>query len=81
LIQEPAINIPVLDEADVVVVGGGPAGISAAVSAARNEAAGVAAAVALDTNVLPRNVNITFPSDNLEETRSLFTIAITKGEI
>lgn len=37
-IQEPARNIPIIDEADVLVVGGGPAGISAAVSAARNGA-------------------------------------------
>ena len=32
---EPARNIPVDDWADVIVVGGGPAGVSAAVSAAR----------------------------------------------
>ncbi|MFH1500052.1 MAG: FAD-dependent oxidoreductase [Verrucomicrobiota bacterium] len=37
-ITEPARQIPVLDEADVVVVGGGPGGIGAAVAAARNGA-------------------------------------------
>lgn len=36
VIFEPASKIPVMDEADVVVVGGGPAGISASVSAKRN---------------------------------------------
>ena len=36
MIFEPASKIPVMDEADVVVVGGGPAGISASVSAKRN---------------------------------------------
>ena len=36
MILEPAQNIPVMDEADVVVVGGGPAGVSAAISAKRN---------------------------------------------
>ena len=35
LIQEPAGQVPVVSRADVVVVGGGPAGFSAAVSAAR----------------------------------------------
>jgi glycine/D-amino acid oxidase-like deaminating enzyme len=34
-VQEAARSIPVIDEADVVVAGGGPAGVSAAVSAAR----------------------------------------------
>ncbi len=34
-VREPARRIPVLDSADVVVVGGGPAGFAAAVSAAR----------------------------------------------
>lgn len=34
-IKEPARRIPVVDSADVVVVGGGPAGFAAAVSAAR----------------------------------------------
>ena len=34
-IQEPAREIPVLDEVDVLVVGGGPAGYCAAVAAAR----------------------------------------------
>ena len=38
MILEPAQNIPVMDEADVVVVGGGPAGVSAAISAKRNDA-------------------------------------------
>ena len=37
-IREPARDLPVIREADVVVVGGGPAGIGAAVSAARNGA-------------------------------------------
>ncbi len=33
--REPARDIPVCDDADVIVCGGGPAGVSAAVSAAR----------------------------------------------
>lgn len=33
--HEPSRRVPVLDEVDVLVVGGGPAGVSAAVSAAR----------------------------------------------
>jgi glycine/D-amino acid oxidase-like deaminating enzyme len=37
-IHEPAREVPVVAEADVVVVGGGPAGIAAAVAAARNGA-------------------------------------------
>jgi hypothetical protein len=37
-IHQPARDIKVVDRSDVVVVGGGPAGISAAVSAARNGA-------------------------------------------
>ena len=37
-VTEPAKNIKVCEEADVVVVGGGPGGIGAAVSAARNGA-------------------------------------------
>jgi hypothetical protein len=35
-VHEPARELPVLREADVVVVGGGPSGIGAALSAARN---------------------------------------------
>src|SRR5690348_6096892 len=37
-VHEPARDVPVVAEADVVVVGGGPAGIAAAVAAARNGA-------------------------------------------
>lgn len=37
-IQEPARDVPVVAQADVVVVGGGPAGMSAAIAAARNGA-------------------------------------------
>ena len=35
-IQEPARSIPVRDEVDVLVVGGGPAGLMAAQAAAVN---------------------------------------------
>jgi ribulose 1,5-bisphosphate synthetase/thiazole synthase len=34
-IPEPNREVPVVDEVDVLVVGGGPAGVGAAVSAAR----------------------------------------------
>ena len=34
-VKEPARRIPVVDSADVVIVGGGPAGFAAAVAAAR----------------------------------------------
>ncbi|HYU18553.1 MAG TPA: FAD-dependent oxidoreductase [Chloroflexota bacterium] len=34
-VHEPAREVPIVDEADVVVVGGGPAGIGAAMAAAR----------------------------------------------
>ena len=37
-IREPAAEVPVVAHADVVVVGGGPAGLAAAVAAARNGA-------------------------------------------
>lgn len=37
LIQEPSRDIPVTDAYDVVVVGGGMAGVSAAIAAARND--------------------------------------------
>jgi NADPH-dependent 2,4-dienoyl-CoA reductase/sulfur reductase-like enzyme len=36
--QEPASDVRVAAEADVVVVGGGPAGVAAAIAAARNGA-------------------------------------------
>ncbi len=35
-VHEPAAEVPVVAEADVLVVGGGPAGLAAAVAAARN---------------------------------------------
>jgi hypothetical protein len=37
-VRQPAREIPVVDEVDVLVVGGGPAGIAAATAAARNGA-------------------------------------------
>ena len=37
-VKEPARKIPLVDEADVVITGGGPAGVAAAVSAARQGA-------------------------------------------
>ena len=37
-VEEPARQIPVIAETDVLVVGGGPGGIGAAVAAARNGA-------------------------------------------
>lgn len=37
-VKEPARQIPVVDAADVVVVGGGPAGVAAAIAAARQGA-------------------------------------------
>jgi len=36
--HEPARDIPITREADVVVVGGGPAGLCAAIAAGRNGA-------------------------------------------
>jgi ribulose 1,5-bisphosphate synthetase/thiazole synthase len=39
LIEEHAKEIPVIKDVDVVVVGGGPAGIGAAIAAAKNGAA------------------------------------------
>lgn len=38
MIKLPSVNIPVVEETDVIVCGGGPAGFAAAVSAARNGA-------------------------------------------
>ena len=41
MISEPARDIPVIAETDVLVVGGGPAGIAAAVSASRAGASAI----------------------------------------
>ena len=38
MISEPARQVPVVGEAEVLVLGGGPAGIAAAVAAARGGA-------------------------------------------
>lgn len=38
-VREPAREVPVRHETEVLVVGGGPAGVAAAVAAARNGAA------------------------------------------
>ena len=38
MVQEPARELPVIREVDVLIAGGGPAGIAAALSAARNGA-------------------------------------------
>ncbi len=36
MLEVPATSIPVYGDADIVVLGGGPAGITSAISAARN---------------------------------------------
>jgi alkyl hydroperoxide reductase subunit AhpF len=65
-IEEPARQVPLYGEYEVAVLGRGPAGIAAAVAAARvsgacfamGEAAGTAAALALRGNTIPREIAV-----------------------
>jgi heterodisulfide reductase subunit A-like polyferredoxin len=72
-IEEPARQIPVMAETEVLVVGGGPAGLAAARHGAQvshaaprqmmgctvtGQGAGVASAVSLETGVTPPQVDV-----------------------
>jgi len=65
-IQEPASDVRIAAEADVVVVGGGPAGLSAAFAAARSAgSAGAAQGAAAATSRSPATA--TRAGDGLEQ--------------
>jgi len=67
--HEPARDIPITRDADVIIAGGGPAGLAAAIAAARNGArtvllerfgylGGTAAALCCREGVSPRRLDV-----------------------
>lgn len=71
-IRESARSVPVIDEAEVVVAGGGPAGVAAAVSAAR---AGAAAALAARTQSPTDEVDLEALQGELRRQQVNLTVA------